>query len=85
MIRTALAARCARIFMAAAILAIGADIGAAAATAFFAKSDAASQTYILAIDGDAAAKQSCREVVVETDEGYGVRGKVTRTVCEKSA
>ncbi len=85
MIRTTLAARCARIALATAILALGADMGAAAAKAFFVKSDAAPQSYVLAIDSEGVAKQTCREVVVETDEGYGVRGKVTRTVCEKSA
>jgi hypothetical protein len=85
MIRTALATRCARIATVAAILLIGADIGAAAATAFLAKSDAAAQPYVLAVDSEAAARQTCREVVVETDEGYGVRGKVTRTVCGKAA
>lgn len=29
-------------------------------------------------------KDSCRAVEVETDEGYGVRGHVTRMVCRKA-
>lgn len=32
----------------------------------------------------ASAAQGCREVVTETDEGYGVRGKVIRIVCRKA-
>jgi len=28
--------------------------------------------------------QDCREVVVSTDEGYGVQGSVTRVVCRKA-
>lgn len=31
-----------------------------------------------------ASAQSCHEVMVETDEGYGVRGKVVRIVCRKA-
>lgn len=31
-----------------------------------------------------ASVQNCHEVVVETDEGYGVRGSVVRTVCRKA-
>ncbi len=82
------AARWVRIALAAAILGFGADMGAAAAKAIIAKHGAeqtTTQTYILAIDSEAAAKKNCHEVVVETDEGYGVRGKITRTVCGKAA
>jgi hypothetical protein len=32
----------------------------------------------------ASAPQGCHEVVVDADEGYGVRGKVTRIVCRKA-
>ncbi len=32
---------------------------------------------------DASAKQECREVIVEIDEGYGVSSHVTRRVCRK--
>jgi hypothetical protein len=32
----------------------------------------------------ASAAQGCREVVTETDDGYGVRGKVSRIVCRKA-
>ena len=28
--------------------------------------------------------QNCREVVTQTDDGYGVRGSVIRTVCRKA-
>lgn len=31
-----------------------------------------------------ADSQDCRAVTVETDEGYGVRGSVTRFVCRKA-
>lgn len=31
-----------------------------------------------------AAKETCREVQVEIDDGYGVRGQVTRWVCRKA-
>ena len=31
-----------------------------------------------------AGSQDCRTVSVETDEGYGVRGSVTRVVCRKA-
>lgn len=73
-----------------------ADAGVATAKALLSKSDAAPvaasvstvKPFILALDGEPEAKveankQDCREVVVETDEGYGVRGTVTRTVCRK--
>lgn len=33
---------------------------------------------------EAPAKDVCRRVEVETDEGYGVRGHVTRWVCRKA-
>ncbi|QGM99087.1 hypothetical protein [Methylocystis parvus] len=33
---------------------------------------------------EVAALQGCREIVTQTDEGYGVRGSVTRTVCRKA-
>ena len=32
----------------------------------------------------AAAKPECRQVIVEIDEGYGVSGQVTRSVCRKA-
>ncbi len=31
-----------------------------------------------------AARETCREVQVEIDDGYGVRGHVTRWVCRKA-
>ncbi|KAF2992255.1 hypothetical protein OGR47_10400 [Methylocystis sp. MJC1] len=31
-----------------------------------------------------ASASTCREVVTQTDEGYGVRGSVTRIVCRKA-
>lgn len=31
-----------------------------------------------------AVAPTCREVVTQTDEGYGVRGSVTRIVCRKA-
>lgn len=73
-----------------------ADAGVATAKTLLSKSDAGpvaasvstAKPFILALDTapDAKAEASerdCREVVVETDEGYGVRGTVTRTVCRK--
>ncbi|WP_442753925.1 hypothetical protein ACNHKD_13080 [Methylocystis sp. JAN1] len=33
---------------------------------------------------EVASLQGCREVVTQTDDGYGVRGTVTRTVCRKA-
>ncbi len=33
---------------------------------------------------DDSAKQGCREVIVEIDEGYGVSSHVTRQVCRKA-
>ncbi len=32
-----------------------------------------------------ARASNCYKVAVETDEGYGVRGKATRTVCRKAS
>ncbi|MEK8093443.1 hypothetical protein WOC76_13035 [Methylocystis sp. IM3] len=76
------------------VVGLGADVGAAAAKALLSKPDAASvatsvssvKPFILALDSAPetkaeAARQDCREVAVETDEGYGVRGTVIRTVC----
>lgn len=82
---------CIRIALAVAIVGLGADVAVAAAKAVFAKSaDAPAvesvssvKPFILAIDDEAAARMNCHEVVVETDDGYGVRGTVTRTVCRK--
>lgn len=81
---------CIRIALAVAIVGLGADVAVAAAKAVFAKSaDAPVESvssvkpFILAIDDEAAARLNCHEVVVETDDGYGVRGTVTRTVCRK--
>jgi hypothetical protein len=31
-----------------------------------------------------SAKPECRQVIVEIDEGYGVSGQVTRSVCRKA-
>lgn len=73
MIRAAIrtsAARSLRVVLAVAVLGLGAGVSVAAARGVFAH-DAET----------VAAKQDCREVVVETDEGYGVRGAVTRMVC----
>lgn len=33
---------------------------------------------------DDSAKPECRQVIVEIDEGYGVSGHVTRSVCRKA-
>ena len=33
---------------------------------------------------DDSAKPECRQVIVEIDEGYGVSGQVTRSVCRKA-
>jgi uncharacterized membrane protein YczE len=75
MIRTtssSFAARSLRVALAVAVLGLGAGVSVAAAKGIFAR-DAAAETV--------AVKQDCREVVVDTDEGYGVRGTVTRMVC----
>jgi len=46
--------------------------------------------FILPVSGETTAAaqvditENCRAVEVETDEGYGVRGKVTRVVCRKA-
>jgi hypothetical protein len=32
----------------------------------------------------ATAKDTCRQVTVQTDDGYGVRGEVSRWVCRKA-
>jgi hypothetical protein len=76
------------------VVGLGADVGVATAKVFLSKADAAPvaanvssvKPFILALDTETKAetdKKECREVVVETDEGYGVRGTVTRTVCRK--
>ncbi len=74
---------------------LGADVGVATAKAFLSKAAptpvaanvSSVKPFIIALDSAPVAKaegrQDCREVVVETDEGYGVRGTVTRTVCRK--
>jgi hypothetical protein len=66
------AARSLRVVFAVAVLGLGAGVSVAAAKGIFARDAAA---------GAAVARQDCREVVLETDEGYGVRGTVTRMVC----
>jgi hypothetical protein len=76
MIRTtsrSFAARSLRVALAVAVLGLGAGVSVAAAKGVFARDAAAAETV--------AVKQDCREVVVDTDEGYGVRGTVTRMVC----
>jgi hypothetical protein len=73
------ATRILRIAALVGVVGFGVDAGAAAATAFLSKPAAASEMKI-----DASGKP-CRQIVVETDEGYGVRGTVTRTVCGGAA
>jgi hypothetical protein len=80
-----------------ALAILGADVSLAAAKAYFAQSEATAPVaaasvssaapFILPLDGARetyAAAANCHEVVVQTDEGYGVRGEVTRTVCRKA-
>lgn len=63
-----------RLAAAAAIVAfIGVNMSVAAVTGHFSKPQGAAPV--------AAASQNCRQQTVETDEGYGVRGTVIRTVC----
>lgn len=38
----------------------------------------------IAVTAQASSETTCRQVVVEIDEGYGVRGHVTRQVCRKA-
>ncbi len=78
------------------VMGVCANVSVAAARALLmsqpaapaAASVARANPFILALETapDAKAetgKEECREVVVETDEGYGVRGTVTRIVCRK--
>ncbi len=69
------ASRILRVAALVGVIGFGADVGVAAAKAVLWKPDAATQMKV------EARKTQCRETVVETDEGYGVRGTVTRTVC----
>lgn len=76
-----------------AFVILGATVALAGAKAFTARSVAApilpsapvapiAESVALA---DAEATQDiCRRVVVEIDEGYGVRGHVTRWICRKA-
>lgn len=81
--------RCIRMTLAVLIVGLGADVSVAAAKALFARKEPAPvaasvdsvKPFIIAIDPEAADRQNCREVVVET--GDGVRGAVTRKVCRK--
>lgn len=68
------AARPLRVALAVAFVALGVDMSFAAARTYFAQADAES----------AVSKHVCREIVVEADEGYGVRGTVTQTVCNEA-
>lgn len=90
------ASRFVRVALAVGVVGLFADVGVAAAKAVLWTSQAAPvaasvssvKPFILALDSaqDAKAdpsKHDCRDVEVETDEGYGVRGKVIRTVCRK--
>jgi hypothetical protein len=78
---------------------LGANVSLAAAKVYFAKPQAAPVAvdrissvtpFIVPIaarpeaDVAAANAQSCHEVVVRIDDGYGVRGEVVRTVCRKA-
>jgi hypothetical protein len=78
---------------------LGANVSLAAAKVYFSKPEAVAPVvaeristvtpFILPISAApeavaAASPQNCHEVAVETDEGYGVRGEVIRTVCRKA-
>ncbi|CAN2534822.1 hypothetical+protein [Methylocapsa aurea] len=71
---------------------LGATVALAGAKAFMAQSVAAPLAPSEAVAaiaepatfaGAEAAQSLCRPVAVEIDEGYGVRGQVTRWVCRK--
>lgn len=75
-----------------AFVILGATVALAGAKAFTARSVVApilpsapvapiAESVALA---DAATQDVCRRVVVEIDEGYGVRGHVTRWICRKA-
>jgi hypothetical protein len=73
-----------------AIAILGLNVSVAAGKVYLASSqptpvvaESASFTtpFILPVDTKTGAKSSCRETVVDADEGYGVRGKVARVTC----
>jgi hypothetical protein len=75
-----------------AIAILGLNVSVAAAKVYLASSqpapivaESASSTtpFILHIDAPASSKASCREAIVDADEGYGVRGKVARVTCDE--
>ncbi|MCC3247416.1 hypothetical protein LG047_19180 [Methylocystis sp. WRRC1] len=79
-----------------AFIILAANVSFAAAKAIFAKAPEAAaaqiqstspsmKPFILSVSAEEpAVSQNCHEVEVETDEGYGVRGHVTRTVCRSA-
>ncbi|WP_159730127.1 hypothetical protein [Methylosinus sp. Ce-a6] len=76
-----------------AFVILGATVALAGAKAFMAQSVAApavASAPVAAIAEPAtfaaaeATQNVCRRVTVEIDEGYGVRGQVTRWVCRKA-
>ncbi|WP_036293769.1 hypothetical protein [Methylosinus sp. PW1] len=76
-----------------AFVILGATVALAGAKAFLAQSVAAPVPPTAPVASIAepasfaaadAAQSVCRPVVVEIDEGYGVRGQVTRWVCRKA-
>lgn len=73
-----------------AFMVLAADVSFAAAKALLHKEPPAAASVIqhsavpVIIAVDTPAQPECRQVIVETDEGYGVRGSVTRWVCRKA-
>lgn len=77
-----------------AFLILGANASLAAAKVLLTKGqEASAQTPVVArivpvepvfVAAVEPAKDVCRQVEVETDDGYGVRGHVTRWVCRKA-
>jgi len=76
-VRVALAIKIAFCFLAA-------DVSLAAAKVLWTKGGDAAATTATAAQVSLTQGERCREVQVEIDDGYGVRGQVIRTVCRKA-
>ncbi|MBY6240549.1 hypothetical protein [Methylosinus sp. Sm6] len=72
--------------MSLALLAViaGLSAGKALLARGLATPTAANPAPVAKMQRDASAEDRCRTVEVEIDEGYGVRGHITRRVCRKA-
>ena len=66
------------------ILALTASLGIGKALMTHGLAPGVTKTVAAPAQQVAIAKDTCRQVTVETDEGYGVRGEVTRWVCRRA-